>query len=91
MAASGSPRREVQGLKTAMDVGEKFDCVVVPEKLPNKASGRGGDGGKDMGQGKCGRGKRAPDTAAGISASSDLDWERSPRSAAFRSCVSWGI
>ena len=45
MAASGSPRREVQGLKTAMDVGEKSDCVVVPEKSPNRAKGRGGDGG----------------------------------------------
>jgi len=73
MAARGSPRREVQGPKTAMDVGEKSDCVVVPEKSPNRATGRGGDGGKDMGQGKCGREKRAPDTAAGTSAPSDLD------------------
>jgi RNA-directed DNA polymerase len=73
MAARGSPRREVQGPKTAMDVGEKSDSVVVPEKSPNRAKGRGGDGGKDVGQGKCGREKRAPDTAAGRSASSDLD------------------
>ncbi len=73
MTASGSPRREVQGRKTAMDVGEKSDSVVVPEKSPNRASGRGGDGGKDAGQGKCGREKRAPDSVAGTSAPSGLD------------------
>jgi hypothetical protein len=42
-------------------------------KSPNRASGRGGDGGKDAGQGECGRAKRAPDSVAGRSASSDLD------------------
>ena len=73
MAASGSPRREVQGQKTAMDVGEKSDSVVVPGKSPNRANGRGGDGGKDAGQGKCGREKRAPNTVVGTSAPSGLD------------------
>ena len=55
-----------------MHVGEKSDSVVVPEKSPNRANGRGGDGGKDAGQGKCGREKRVPDTVAGLSAPSDL-------------------
>lgn len=73
MAARGSPRREVQGPKTTMDVGEKSDSVVVPGKSSNRANGRGGDGGKDAGQGKCGREKRAPDTDAGTSTPSGLD------------------
>jgi RNA-directed DNA polymerase len=72
MTASGSPRRKVLGPETAMHVGEKSDSVIVPEKSPNRANGRGGDGGKDAGQGECGREKRAPDTAAGTSAPSDL-------------------
>ena len=56
-----------------MHAGEKSDSVILPEKLPNKAECRGGNGGKDAGQGKCGREKRAPDTVAGTSAPSDLD------------------
>ncbi len=72
MTASGSPRREVLGPKPAMHVGEKSDSVVVPEKLANETKCQGVDGGKDAGQGKCGREKRAPDTDAGTSAPSDL-------------------
>jgi RNA-directed DNA polymerase len=72
VTASGSPRRKVLGPETAMHVGEKSDSVVVPEKSPNNARGSGGGGGKDAGQGECGREKRTPDTDAGQSASSDF-------------------
>jgi hypothetical protein len=80
MTASGSPRREVQGQKTAMDVGEKSDSVVVPRKSANEAQCQGVDGGKDAGQGNCGREKRAPDTAAGPGAPSDFGRIRQPAS-----------
>jgi RNA-directed DNA polymerase len=73
VAAQGSPRCKASGHNAAMHAGEKSDSVILPEKLPNKAECRGGNGGKDAGQGKCGREKRAPDTVAGPSAPSDLD------------------
>lgn len=73
VTAKDSPRCEASGHTAAMHAGQKSDSVILPEKSPNRAKGRGGDGGKDAGQGKCGREKRAPDTVAGKSAHRDLD------------------
>jgi hypothetical protein len=59
-AASGSPRAHADDARTR-EVGQGRSTAEVAEQ--RRASGCGGGGGKDPGQGKLARAQRAPDSA----------------------------